>query len=171
MDRLAPRHDNDFTSQISALKLEDPCESGSFGAVYRRNINTSEGTKEVAVKVFKIDPGRAVEKYKKAMHRELRVWLRLSKHQTIVPLLGTAHVGSLCPALVSQWMPSGTLYMYLEKQGTITALAKVKLVRGVADGLRYLHSEDVVHGDLHPVCAVVSPWMLHSFISLRQMCL
>ncbi|KAG1812490.1 kinase-like domain-containing protein [Suillus subaureus] len=157
MKRLAPQHDipSDFTSQISALKLGDPCTSGSFGAVYRRTINTSEGTKEVAVKVFKIDPGRAVEKYEKAMHRELKVWIRLSKHQTIVPLLGTAHVGSPYPALVSQWMPSGTLYMYLEKQGTITALDKAELVRGVANGLRYLHSENVIHGDLHPANVLI----------------
>jgi hypothetical protein len=81
---------NDFTSQLFALKLEDPgpCESGSFGAIYRHNINTSEGTTEVcwininlsecinhppniyqvAVKVLNIDPGRAVEKYDKASH-------------------------------------------------------------------------------------------------------
>ncbi|KAG1878180.1 kinase-like domain-containing protein [Suillus subluteus] len=88
------------------------------------------------------------------MHRELKVWIRLSKHQTIVPLLGTAHVGSPCPALVSQWMPSGTLYMYLE-QATITASNKVELIRGVADGLRYLHSENVVHGDLHPANVLI----------------
>ncbi|KAG1802460.1 uncharacterized protein BJ212DRAFT_1397673, partial [Suillus subaureus] len=51
------------------------------------------------------------------MRRELKVWLKLSRHQTIVPLLGTAHVGSPCPALVSQWMSSGTLDMYLKGQG------------------------------------------------------
>ncbi|KAG1851148.1 hypothetical protein F4604DRAFT_1934158 [Suillus subluteus] len=85
MKRLASQHDipSDFTSQISALKLGDPCTSGSFGAVYRRTINTSEGTKEVAVKVFKIDPGRAVEKYEKAMHRELKVWIRLRTRRSM----------------------------------------------------------------------------------------
>jgi energy-coupling factor transporter ATP-binding protein EcfA2 len=118
--------------------------------VYRLTIETSEGTTEVAVKVLNTNPGRAVKKYEKAMQRELKVWLRLSKNQTIVPLLGTANVESPCPALVLQWMPFGTLHMYLKKQGTTTALAKAKLARGVADGLRYLHSEHVVHGDLHP---------------------
>ncbi|KAG1856377.1 kinase-like domain-containing protein [Suillus subalutaceus] len=135
---MMAEHDipSDFTSRISALKLEDPCESGSFGAVYRCTINTSEGTKEVAVKVLNVNPGRAVEKYDKAMRRELKVWLRLSKHPTIVPLLGIAHVGFQLPVLVSQWMPYGTLYIHLE-QATLTASNKVELVRGVADGLRY----------------------------------
>ncbi|KAG1719349.1 kinase-like domain-containing protein [Suillus lakei] len=86
------------------------------------------------------------------MRRELKVWLRLSKHPTIVPLLGIAHVGSPFPALISQWMPSGTLYRYLEEQGTITASAKVT---GVVLGLKYLHSENVVHGDLHPANVLI----------------
>ncbi|KAG1727622.1 kinase-like domain-containing protein [Suillus lakei] len=158
MTGIAPKNDipSDFTSQISkALELGHPCTSGSFGVVYRCTIKTSKGTVEVAVKVFKIDPGRAMEKNEKAMRRELKVWLRLSKHKTIVPLLGIAYVGSPLPALISKWMPSGTLYMHLE-QGTITASAKADLVMDVADGLKYLHSENVVHGDLHPVCPVVS---------------
>ncbi|KAG1878198.1 kinase-like domain-containing protein [Suillus subluteus] len=133
----------------SLMTLGSPITSGSFSQVYRRTIGASKDTKEVAVKVFKIDPGRAMDKNAKAMRRELKVWLRLSKHPTIVPLLGIAHVGSLFPALISQWMPSGTLYMYLE-QGTISASARVELVIGVAEGLKYLHSENVVHGDLQP---------------------
>ncbi|KAG0704717.1 kinase-like domain-containing protein [Suillus ampliporus] len=78
------------------------------------------------------------------------VWLRLN-HATIIPLLGIAYVDSISafPALVSQWMSSGTLYTYLE-QGTITLSARVQLVVGVAGGLNYFHSQNVVHGDLHP---------------------
>ncbi|KAG1717947.1 kinase-like domain-containing protein, partial [Suillus lakei] len=53
-------------------------------------------------------------------------------------------------------MSSGTLYEYLEKQGTISTSTRVKLAKGVADGLKYLHSNKVVHGDLYPVCPVVS---------------
>ncbi|KAG2136415.1 kinase-like domain-containing protein [Suillus clintonianus] len=85
------------------------------------------------------------------MLRELRVWLRLSDSTNIVPLLGFARVGSISPlpALVSKWMPSGTLYVYLDKE-TLPASAKVKLVKGVAEGLNDLHSQNVVHGDLHP---------------------
>ncbi|KAG1851144.1 hypothetical protein F4604DRAFT_1308541 [Suillus subluteus] len=102
---------SDFTSQISeTLKLGSPCNSGSFGVVYRRTIKSRKDSMEVAVKVFKIDPGRTMEKIEKTMRRELLVWLRL-KHSTIVPLLGTAKVESPFPALISQWMSSGTLYM------------------------------------------------------------
>ncbi|KAG1807737.1 kinase-like domain-containing protein [Suillus variegatus] len=113
-------------------------------------MRTSKGTREVAVKVMIIDHNRAMPKLEKAMRRELRLWLRL-KHLNIVPLLGIAHVESPWPALVYPWMPSGTLYIYLEKRATtLPTSTKVGLVKGVADGLYYLHSMDVVHGDLQP---------------------
>ncbi|KAJ8584512.1 kinase-like protein [Rhizopogon salebrosus TDB-379] len=135
---------SDLTSQIT--KHEPPVAYGSFGDVYRCTISTGEGTTEVAVKVFKVDK----ERFEKGIHRELKVWLKL-KHPTIVPLLGVAFLNPPFPALISQWIPSGTLRTYLGAQAmTLTAPAKGGLAKGVADGLNYLHSEDVVHGDLHP---------------------
>jgi len=62
-----------------------------------------------------------------AVLRELTVWLRL-KHPNIVPLLGTARVGSPLLALVYPWMPSGTLSDYLEQATTITPSARSGLV-------------------------------------------
>ncbi|KAJ8582532.1 kinase-like protein [Rhizopogon salebrosus TDB-379] len=83
------------------------------------------------------------------IRRQLKGWLKL-KRPTIVPLLGIAYVEGPFPALVSQWMSFGTLYTYLQTRPTITTVARVVLAKGVADGLNYLHSENVVHGDLHP---------------------
>ncbi|KAG1745547.1 uncharacterized protein EDB91DRAFT_153907 [Suillus paluster] len=128
---------SDFTSQISGtLNLETSCDAGAFGVVHRRTIQSSKGTMEVAVKVFKIDAGKEMERINKGIHRETKVWLRL-KHATIVPLLGTANVDSPFPALVSQWMPFGTLYVYLEKATTLTVSVRDGLAKGVAEGLKY----------------------------------
>ncbi|KAJ8580210.1 kinase-like protein [Rhizopogon salebrosus TDB-379] len=139
---------SDFTSQISD-NLGSPIASGSSGDVYRCTVESSEGKVEAAVKVFKIDYGKMIEKTCMRILRELRVWLRLN-HPTIVPLLGIAYIDPLFPAFVSQWMSSGTLYTYLHKQASISTSARRLLIRDVADGLNYLHSENVVHGDLHP---------------------
>lgn len=144
---------DDLTSLIS--KLESPITLGSFSQDYRCTIGASNGTMEVAVKVITIDYNRAMAKLEKAMRRELRLWFRL-RHLNIVPLLGTARVGSPWPALVYPWMPSGTLYVYLEEQATtLSASTKVGLVKGVADGLYYLHSKNVVHGDLQPANVLI----------------
>ncbi|KAG2153882.1 kinase-like domain-containing protein [Suillus clintonianus] len=146
--QVAPK--DNLTSQIyEALKTGYPCTSGSFGVVYRCTIKASDGPIEVAVKVFKVDPGRGIEKNEKATRRELMVWLRLND-PTIVPLLGIAYIEPPFPALVSRWMPSGTLYTYIEEATTLSTSGRVALAKGVADGLMYLHSENVIHGDLHP---------------------
>ncbi|KAJ8597337.1 kinase-like protein [Rhizopogon salebrosus TDB-379] len=169
---------SDLTDHIT--KLGSPTRHGSFSQVYRSTMVTSEGKIEVAVKVLLIDPERPIAEIEKRLAstdfslptgyvddradletsangvlREFKVWLRL-RHSTIVPLLGIAHLESPLPALISQWMPSGTLYIYLEKQATtLTALAKDGLAKGVADGLKYLHSKNVIHGDLHPANVLI----------------
>ncbi|KAG2099656.1 kinase-like domain-containing protein [Suillus cothurnatus] len=142
----------DLTSLIS--KLESPLTLGSFSQVYRCTIEADEGTMEVAVKVIIIDYNRAMPKLERAMRQELCLWFRL-RHLNIVPLLGVAHVKSPWPALVYPWMPSGTLYIYLEKQATLSASEKFGLVKGVADGLHYLHSNNVIHGDLQPANVLI----------------
>ncbi|KAG1793570.1 kinase-like domain-containing protein [Suillus subaureus] len=53
-------------------------------------------------------------------------------------------------------MPSGMLYVYLEKQTTtLSVSAKFRLVEGVADGLYYFHSNKVIHGDLQPANVLI----------------
>ncbi|KAG1731478.1 kinase-like domain-containing protein, partial [Suillus paluster] len=140
----------DFTSQIK-LK-SDPVACSSLCKVYRHTISEDKGkTVEVAVKVFVVDPKRSEGKDDSAMRRELAVWLKLSRSTYIVPLLGIAKVDSPLSALVSEWMSSGALNEYIEKRATTLAVsARVELAKGVADGINYLFSENVVHGNLHP---------------------
>ncbi|KAJ8591201.1 kinase-like protein [Rhizopogon salebrosus TDB-379] len=127
---------SDFTSQLT--ELGPPITNGSFGQVYRRTVVTNGGETMVAVKKFLIDYKTAMAKIEKGIgQRELKVWLKL-RHSTIVPLLGIAFLDHPFPALVSEWMPSGTLYDYLGNQATtLTAPARADLVKGVADGLNY----------------------------------
>ncbi|KAG2153678.1 kinase-like domain-containing protein [Suillus bovinus] len=136
---------DDLASQIEHIS---PIKTGSFGKVYRCAIN--EGKNEVAVKVFIINPRRSLQKLQSAMDREVAVWLKLSKSDYVVPLLDIANLSpESLPALVSEWMPSGTLDQYLQKDAK-TLAARVELSKGVAGGVNYLRLEKVVHGDLHP---------------------
>ncbi|KAJ7782500.1 kinase-like domain-containing protein, partial [Mycena maculata] len=77
--------------------------------------------------------------------REALVWRDLH-HPHILPFLGIdqdSFSSSLC--LVSSWMEQGTVLKYLKGHGHANV---DKLLFEIAQGLQYLHSRNVVHGDL-----------------------
>ena len=90
------------------------------------------------------------------------MWKRL-KHPNVVPLLGT----TISPfQLISPWMPGGDLLEYIKNNSDAYRLGLVRAsftvistlrsifihqLLDIADGLRYLHSCNVIHGDLKGV--------------------
>lgn len=80
------------------------------------------------------------------MNREMDIWGRLN-HPNVVPLRGYAVEEDGTPELISPWYTLGDIRSYLE----IHPFAdRRKLLRQVAEGLAYLHSQNppVIHGDL-----------------------
>ncbi|KIJ19006.1 hypothetical protein PAXINDRAFT_166907 [Paxillus involutus ATCC 200175] len=51
--------------------------------------------------------------------------------------------------MVSPWFSNGSLSSYLSKHQTMDPSGRQGLLFDITSGLRYLHSQDVVHGDLH----------------------
>ncbi|KAF9231205.1 kinase-like protein, partial [Melanogaster broomeanus] len=80
--------------------------------------------------------------------RELKVWAGL-QHINVVPLLGVVSGFGLLPAMVSPWFKNGSLSSYLARDKEMDISDKEHLLCGIAAGLGYLHSQKVVHGDLH----------------------
>ncbi|KAJ7224830.1 kinase-like domain-containing protein, partial [Mycena rebaudengoi] len=77
--------------------------------------------------------------------REALIWQQF-EHPYILPMLGLDRESfspSLC--MVSPWMENGTVLKYLEEHGRQDV---DRLLWEVAQGLEYLHSRNVVHGDL-----------------------
>ncbi|KAJ7875377.1 kinase-like domain-containing protein [Mycena olivaceomarginata] len=77
--------------------------------------------------------------------REALVWKDLH-HPNILPFLGIdrdSFPSSLC--MVSPWMEHGTVTNYLKTHGYENV---DKLLYEIAQGLEYLHSRNIVHGDL-----------------------
>jgi serine/threonine protein kinase len=88
------------------------------------------------------------------------VWKHLT-HPNIVPLLGV----TVAPfQLISVWMPGGELTEYLDvhpradrvglvccHRATLDSDLPLLQVSDVANGLSYLHSHGVIHGDLKGV--------------------
>ncbi|KAG1827970.1 kinase-like domain-containing protein [Suillus variegatus] len=136
---------------------EYPTTSGGLGDIWRcsRIIDSATST-EVAVKTIRITDVRnkeAVQKARKRLRREVAVWVRL-RHAHVLTLHGTVSGFGQLPALVSEWMHNGALDSYLERT-SLTMGQKLKLLKQVVDGLRYLHEQKVIHGDLTSTNVVI----------------
>ncbi|TFK38546.1 kinase-like domain-containing protein [Crucibulum laeve] len=79
------------------------------------------------------------------LRREFIIWSDLS-HENILPIYGTfTHEPIGGTGVVLPFRPLGTISTFLETYPTADKLA---LIYEIAEGIRYLHSKDIVHGDL-----------------------
>ncbi|KAF8150405.1 kinase-like domain-containing protein [Mycena galopus ATCC 62051] len=77
--------------------------------------------------------------------REALLWKQLN-HPHVLPFLGIDGDSFPSPlGIVSPWMEHGTVINYLEKNGRENV---DRLLSEIAQGLQYLHSSGIVHGDL-----------------------
>ncbi|KAK1221566.1 Rho guanine nucleotide exchange factor [Marasmius sp. AFHP31] len=126
-----------------------PVRDGGYGAVYKGSI----GEQIVCLKLPKIfedteDP--EVDKLLKAYMQEAIVWRQL-EHPNLLPFIGVYYLdeapNQLC--LISPWMDRGDLTRYLKSaQNQNADIDRLLLANDVAAGLLYLHSKNIVHGDL-----------------------
>ncbi|KAJ7894151.1 kinase-like domain-containing protein [Mycena leptocephala] len=137
-----------------ALKEEHPVIHGGFSNIYLGRYEDSNGIQhDVALKVLKIFENQTEEAqvilYRKFV-KEALVWHFL-RHECIVPFLGVLSSMRLpSMAMVSPWMPRGSVLKYVEEHSphSPASLYAMNLLHDVIRGLEYLHSENVVHGDL-----------------------
>ncbi|KAG1796467.1 kinase-like domain-containing protein [Suillus variegatus] len=82
------------------------------------------------------------------LFREIKLWLKL-EHENIVPFWGVVDGFGSLPALVSPWLENGALTGYLEREHErLSYNEKFTLLKDIARGLQYLHSQSITHGDL-----------------------
>ncbi|KAJ7160881.1 kinase-like domain-containing protein [Mycena filopes] len=121
-----------------------PTFGGRFGDVYRVSCNNQL----VALKYMRAVHflrGEELRRIRSKFSREALVWRSL-QHRHILPFLGidqNNYPSSLC--MVSPWMEHGTILNYLKRHGRANV---DELLYEIAQGLEYLHSRKIVHGDL-----------------------
>ncbi|KAG1723091.1 kinase-like domain-containing protein [Suillus lakei] len=125
-----------------------PIASGGLGDVYKCILNRGASQEEVAVKSprFPSLTDAEVAKINHNLDRELRLWAVL-EHQYVLRVYGTVNGFGPFRAVVTPWMPNGTINSYLNR-ANLTAMNKLSLFKQIVEGLKYLHDNDVIHGDL-----------------------
>lgn len=123
---------------------------------------------------------------KRRFGREAAVWNTI-KHPNVVQFLGISRDFDRpdMPCMISPWFCHGNILDYLMKRSGVDkwplvsfvcvvceACVELKLsqVRDIASGLSYLHSQSIIHGDLHAVgvllnimrCYLIAPRAISS---------
>ncbi|KAJ7732395.1 kinase-like domain-containing protein [Mycena olivaceomarginata] len=120
---------------------EYPTFAGGFGDVYRAFYDG----KRVALKRMRTFTPDSTNPTRLKFCREALLWQALH-HPFILPFLGIdrhTFPASLC--MVLPWMKYGTILKYLADRGREDV---ARLAFEIATGLDYLHSMNIVHGDL-----------------------
>ncbi|KAG9127449.1 hypothetical protein FRC07_013632 [Ceratobasidium sp. 392] len=137
-----------------------PMARGGFGDVYLGKLH--DGTAVAVKSIFIRNEGQNQgRKHFKRAARELHTWSRCN-HPNVARLLGLAQFRGQI-AMVSLWMENGDLRAYVNKYPDVD---RFKLCTQVADGLSYLHSIRIVHGDLKGPNVLVSKEGVATIIDL-----
>ncbi|KAG1897322.1 kinase-like domain-containing protein [Suillus fuscotomentosus] len=80
--------------------------------------------------------------------KEAKIWATLEDAH-ILPLIGLTWGFGPLPALVCPWVENGSLQSYLELKNRDLSLEwRFHILLGLVSAISYLHSKDVVHGDI-----------------------
>jgi len=120
---------------------ENPFDRGGCGKVYKGKWHNEK----VVIKVVKTTS----EKEKEAFKSEVNLTLRLN-HPNIVKLFGitwATGAKSIKPGMVMELAEHGSLDKWI---GQIDHGKSRKIALGIIDGLKYVHSQHVIHRDIKP---------------------
>ncbi|KAJ6551697.1 kinase-like domain-containing protein, partial [Mycena capillaripes] len=129
-----------------------PVAAGGFADIYKA-VYRSNNVALKKLRLYQISTDQTTQKIREKFCQEALLWKNL-KHPFIVPLIGLVSNESelnerdsepLSMAMVCPWMPNGTIIQYLKSGQS----PKVDVfLPEIAQGLCYLHSQTLVHGDL-----------------------
>ncbi|XP_071925068.1 G-type lectin S-receptor-like serine/threonine-protein kinase RLK1 [Coffea arabica] len=152
---IVPQEKEDHTLHIFPYKelveatneFKDELGRGSFGIVYRGELQISSKSSIVAVK--KLD--RVAKDAEKEFRAEVKA-IGQTNHKNLVRLLGFCDEGQQS-LLVYEYMSHGTLARLLLHDPKPSWNLRIQIAIGIARGLVYLHEEcrtQVIHCDIKP---------------------
>ncbi|KDQ58177.1 hypothetical protein JAAARDRAFT_95974, partial [Jaapia argillacea MUCL 33604] len=132
-----------FVSGITVCG-KDPVAGGGFADIFQAWYDR----RLVAIKRFRVFQSSPREQLELRKVLEALIWKQLH-HDHILPFLGidTQNYSSQFFCMVSPWMQNGNILKYLASNPP-ESVDLDRLLLEAARGLNYIHSMDIVHGDL-----------------------
>ncbi|POM75323.1 TKL protein kinase [Phytophthora palmivora] len=127
-----------FVPRHEVQREAQPFASGSFGKIYRGVWKDSK----VVIKCVTVN----TPAQKKAFLREARIWHK-ARHPHIVNFFGACYDSQPC-FFICEEATNGNLADYLDKRKTAERTLVWRKLLEAALGLRFLHQNKIVHGDL-----------------------
>ncbi|KAF8054329.1 kinase-like domain-containing protein, partial [Lyophyllum atratum] len=119
-----------------------PVTAGGFADIYKGTLYGQE----VCIKAIRVYERDQVDHILKRFSKEAILWGQLS-HPNTLPVYGLYRLQTrIC--IVSPWMEAGDITKYLKCRPEAARLPLASLAIDVAQGLSYLHSHAIIHGDL-----------------------
>ncbi|KAJ7489301.1 hypothetical protein FB451DRAFT_686485 [Mycena latifolia] len=132
-------------------KVGHQVAAGGFGDIWRGSV----GGQSVAIKIMRLFRDADVKTMMKEFGREALIWRQLC-HPNLLPFFGLYYLENrLC--LVSPWMENGNILEFFRNLEHPHDIDRLSLILDVALGLKYLHENRVIHGDLKAINILVTP--------------
>ena len=142
---------SNFIVSEDSYEIINYLDSGSFGTVSKvkkKEPEPGEESKFFAMKKIKMMKS---QRDSQEFIREVEAFAHLS-HPAILPFRGFTISDPYI--IISDYMSNGNVADMIEleshKQSKWTATQKFKIMYGIAEGLRFLHSKNLLHRDLKP---------------------
>lgn len=139
---------------ISNYLIEKELGRGAFGVVCLAKKKNDLISKQVALKIFEVDP-QDLTRYR-TLQQEAKLWSHIENHPNIVPIYD-ANIYENYLVLESEYIAGGSLESYLLKQANnqLEVTPAIKMTIKILNGLDHLHKSGIIHRDLKPANILV----------------
>nr|XP_031860924.1 uncharacterized protein CI109_003651 [Kwoniella shandongensis]KAA5527996.1 hypothetical protein CI109_003651 [Kwoniella shandongensis] len=146
--------DQDFESagpskhwNLSNFDIGRPLGKGHFGRVYLARVRSKDDPFILVLKCLTKDEIMSQD-VQTQVRREIEIMQQL-RHPNIIRLYGWFHDATRI-FLMLEYAGRGELFKQLSKNGRFSEKRSSRYVRQVANGLAYLHENQVIHRDIKP---------------------
>ena len=164
LKRTISRMEKKFYANLNDYEKQELIGKGAFGEVY---ILKNKKSKDIYAGKICINTMKEGSHEATNLKREIKI-ISQTDHPTIIKFIGFSPINfqkEAKPVIITEYLPNGSLDKIIDS--TINSLApeqwddtkKLITLYGIASGMAFLHSNDVLHRDLKPANILMDQYL------------